>query len=66
MLLVGPTALPQKMNFSSHMLRKAVCSLKDTELVFILLQMYPFHPPMLFVSILNEAFSNRRKDLSEV
>src|SRR6185503_11712347 len=64
LLLVGLTALPQKMNFSSHMLRKAVCSLTDTDPVFIFLPMYPFHPPMLFVSILKEAFFRRWKDLS--
>jgi len=51
LVFVGPTVLPQKMNFSSHMLRKAVCSLSDTDPVFIFLPIYPFHPPMLFVSI---------------
>ena len=65
LLLVGPTALPQKMNFSSHMFRKAVCSLTDTDSVFMFLPMYPFHPPMLFVSILKEAFSRSWKGLSE-
>ena len=56
LLLVGPTVLPQKINFSSHMLRNAVCNLIDTDPVFIFLPMYPFHPPIFFVSILKEAF----------
>ena len=47
------------------MLRKAVCSLADTDPVFMFLLMYHFHPPMLFVSILKEAFSRRWKGLSE-
>ena len=64
LLFVRPTALPQKINFSSHMLRKAVCSLTDTDPVFLFLPIYPFHPPMLFVSILKEAFSSRWKGLS--
>ena len=65
LLFIGPTALPQKMNFSSHMLRKAVCSQTDTEPVFMFLLTYPFHPPMLLVSILKEAFSRKEKDLLE-
>jgi len=52
------------MNFSSHMLRKAVCSLTDTDPVFIFLLIYHFHPPMLLVSILKDAFSSKRKGLS--
>ena len=47
------------------MLRKAVCSLRDTEPVFIFLVMYPFHPPMVLVSILKEALSRKLKDRSE-
>ena len=64
LLFVGPTALPQKINFSRHILRKAESSLTDTDQVFMFLPMYPFHPPMLFVSILKEAFSSSWKDLS--
>ena len=52
------------MNFSSHILRKAVCSLIDIEPVFIFLEMYPFHPPMVLVSILKEALSRKSKDWS--
>src|SRR6185503_1311821 len=63
LVFVGPIVLPQKMNFSSHMLRKAVCSLSDADPVFIFLPIYPFHPPMLFVSILKDAFSTKRKGL---
>src|SRR6185503_14522981 len=64
LLFVGPTALPQKINFSSHMLRKAVCSQTDTDTVFMFLSIYPFHPPMLLVSILKDAFPSKRKGLS--
>ena len=46
------------------MLRKAVCSLSDTELVFMFLVTYPFHPPMVLVSILKEALSRKSKDRS--
>ena len=46
------------------MLRKAVCSLTDTKLVFMFLVIYPFHPPMLLVSILKEAFSRKLNDQS--
>ena len=63
-LFVGPTVLLQKINFSSHMLRKAVCSLNDTEPVFIFLVMYPFHLPMVLVSILKEALFKKSKDQS--
>ena len=65
LLFVGPTVLPQKINFSSHILRNAACSLADTDPVFMFLLIYPFHPPMFFVSILKEAFSSRRKGQSE-
>ena len=64
MLFVGPAVFPQKMNFSSHMLRKAVCSLTDTEPVFMFLVTYPLHPPMVLVSILKEALSKKSKDQS--
>ena len=63
MLLVGPTVLPQKMNFSSHMLRKAVCYLTDIEPVFIFSETYPLQPPMALYFILKEAGS--KKALSE-
>ena len=46
------------------MLRKAVCSLSDTELVFMFLVTYPFHPLMVLVSILKEALSRKSKDRS--
>ena len=65
MLLVGPTVLPQKMNFSNHMLRKAVCYLTDTEPVFMFSEMYPLQPPMALVFILKEAGSRKLKALSE-
>ena len=65
MLLVGPTVLPQRMNFSNHMLRKAVCSLTDTEPVFMFSEMYPLQPPMALVFILKEAGSRKLKALSE-
>ena len=48
-LLVGPTVLPQKMNFSNHMLRKAVCSLTDIELVFMFSVTYLLQPLMVLV-----------------
>ena len=64
-LLVGPTVLPQKMNFSNHMLRKAVCSLIDIEPIFIFSVTYPLQPPMVLVFILKEAWSKKLKDRSE-
>ena len=64
-MLVGPTVLPQKMNFSNHMLRKAVCSLTDTEPVFLFSETYPLQPPMALVFILKEAGSKKLKALSE-
>ena len=64
-LLVGPTVLPQKMNFSKHMLRKAVCSLTDTEPVFMFSVTYPLQPPMALVFILKEAWSKKLKAQSE-
>ena len=64
-LLVGPAVLPQKMNFSNHMLRKAVCSLTDTEPVFMISVTYPLQPPMVLVFILKEAWSKKLKDRSE-
>ena len=61
-LLVGPAVLPQKMNFSNHMLRKAVCSLTDTEPVFMFSVTYPLQPPMVLVSILKEVLSKKSED----
>ena len=63
-LFVGPAVLPQKMNFSNRMLRKAVCSLIDTEPDFMFLVMYPLQPLMVLVSILKEALSKKSKDRS--
>ena len=63
-LFVGPAVLPQKINFSSDMLRKVICSLIGTELVFVFLVMCPFHPPIVLVSILKEALSRNSKNRS--
>ena len=46
------------------MLRKAVCSLNDTEPILMLWVIYPFHPPMVLVSILKEALSRKSKERS--
>ena len=53
------------MNFSNHMLRKAVCSLTDIEPVFMFSETYPLQPPMALVFILKEAGSRNLKGLSE-
>ena len=47
------------------MLRKAVCSLTDTEPVFMFSVTYPLQPPMVLIFILKEAWSKKLKDRSE-
>src|SRR5688572_17232380 len=63
-LVVGPAALPQKKSFSSHIIRKAVCSLFSTVPVFLLLLMKPFQPPIPLVSSRCDVVVKRRKGVS--